>query len=242
MARLLVSGGGDLEGSVPRGFDARIVDAVRADAPTAVLLPTASRDDPAVRESFRAIYGDALGCETSVVRTVETVDDDAGDRIRTADLLYVAGGDTSFMLETWREHGLVAPLREAAAAGCLLTGVSAGAICWFADGFSDSVPGTDYAFIDGLAFVDGVSVCPHAQDDARRERFRSAIETRDDDRIGIALTDFAAVQVDGTEFRFRFPDDVEDDVAAYLVSSTGEVTVVTPEATRDDGVRSLDSV
>ena len=63
-----------------------------------------------------------------------TVDEALG----AADAVLVSGGNTLFAVERWRRAGLVAPLRAAAERGAVMCGGSAGAICWFDGGHSDS--------------------------------------------------------------------------------------------------------
>jgi len=57
------------------------------------------------------------------------------------DVIYVGGGNTKSMLGVWREWGLPEVLRESWAAGVVLAGVSAGALCWFEQGLTDSFDG-----------------------------------------------------------------------------------------------------
>ncbi len=226
MIHVLVSGGGALAGDAPRRLDRLGVARVSDADPTALLLPTAGGDDPAVRDAFHVVYGDALGCETDVLcLTAEEPPADAVERVQAADLVHVSGGDTRRMLATWRGHGLLGPLRRVAADGTLVTGVSAGAICWFAAGFSDAVPDREYAFMSGLGLWPDLVVCPHAHGESRRARFRDALATTMPTRTGFALPDGALLEVRDDRYRFHLPPDG----TAYVVSPEGETTRVTPE-------------
>ena len=62
-----------------------------------------------------------------------------------ADIVLVSGGNTLFAVDRWRRFGLDEELRKAAQRGCVLTGGSAGAICWFDAGHSDSADPESYA-------------------------------------------------------------------------------------------------
>jgi len=75
------------------------------------------------------------------------------------DIIYVGGGNTANMLAVWRVHGVDRMLREAWEHGVILTGVSAGMICWFEAGVTDSF-GPLAALRDGLGFLPG-SAYPH---------------------------------------------------------------------------------
>ena len=76
------------------------------------------------------------------------------------DVIYVGGGNTVNLLAVWRAHGLDRILREALSGGTVLCGISAGAICWFEAGVTDSFGPALAAIDNGLGFLPG-SVCPH---------------------------------------------------------------------------------
>ena len=75
------------------------------------------------------------------------------------DVIYVGGGNTANLLAIWRMHGLDQALREVWMRGGILCGVSAGMICWFSGGLTDSFGGLE-ALPDGLGFLSGTA-CPH---------------------------------------------------------------------------------
>lgn len=109
------------------------------------------------------------------------------------DLIYVAGGNTRSMLAVWREWGVPQALRKAAANGAVLAGVSAGAICWFEWGASDSAaPGTQSAPLRCLGFLKG-SCSPHWGGEAHRRREFHAMVRRGDVPAGYGLSDGAAL-------------------------------------------------
>ena len=76
------------------------------------------------------------------------------------DLIFVGGGNTANALSIWRVHGFDRVLREAWEAGIVLTGWSAGMICWFEAGVTDSFGPQLDGMRDGLGFLPG-SACPH---------------------------------------------------------------------------------
>jgi len=92
------------------------------------------------------------------------------------DLIFVGGGNTKSMLALWREWGLDAILREAWERGIVLAGVSAGAICWFEQGITDSIPGP-LTPLACLGYLPG-SMCPHYDGETeRRQTFHRMLET-----------------------------------------------------------------
>ncbi|HET8652116.1 MAG TPA: peptidase E [Gaiellaceae bacterium] len=82
------------------------------------------------------------------------------------DLIFVGGGSTANMLAIWRLHGVDALLREALEAGVVLSGSSAGGICWFEHGVTDSF-GPQLERMECLGFLQG-SFCPHWDDEEQR--------------------------------------------------------------------------
>jgi peptidase E len=91
------------------------------------------------------------------------------------DAISVGGGNTANMLAVWRVHGFDVVLREAWEAGVLLFGASAGMICWFEAGVTDSFGPQLEGLADGLGFLAG-SACPHYDgEERRRPRYRELV-------------------------------------------------------------------
>jgi peptidase E len=82
------------------------------------------------------------------------------------DLIYVGGGNTKSMLAVWREWKLPEILRQAWNSGIILAGISAGAICWFETGITDSWAG-HLAPLPCLGWLPG-ACCPHYDGEAER--------------------------------------------------------------------------
>jgi peptidase E len=115
------------------------------------------------------------------------------------DVIYVGGGNTANMLAIWRVHGVDAILREAWAAGAVLCGVSAGAICWFEAGVTDSFGLQLGPLNDGLGLLAG-SFCPHYDsEDRRRPVYQSLVG--DGFPPGLAADDGVGLHFVGTELR-----------------------------------------
>ncbi len=98
---------------------------------------------------------------------------DPEDLLLSQDVIFVGGGSVANMVAVWRVHGLDQILRKAWQAGIVLAGSSAGGICWFEGGTTDSFGRELRAFTDGLGLLAG-SYCPHYdradRGPARRER------------------------------------------------------------------------
>jgi dipeptidase E len=139
------------------------------------------------------------------------------ERVLEHDVVFVPGGNTANMLAIWRVHAFDAVLREAWEAGVVLAGWSAGAICWFEAGVTDSF-GPDLAGMDCLGFLPG-SACPHYDgEEQRRPRYAELL--RGGFPAGIAIDDNVAVRFDGTELAEVVT--ARDGATAYRVSADGE--------------------
>lgn len=127
--------------------------------PKVCFVPTASGDSADYTERFlKAFEGRA---ETSVLSLFCHDPWGYGDpaMVLDQDVVYVGGGSTANLLAVWRLHGLDERLREAAANGTVLAGISAGMNCWYEGSSTDSF-GPLRALPDGLGFLPG-SACPH---------------------------------------------------------------------------------
>ena len=91
------------------------------------------------------------------------------EKVLTQDIIYVGGGNTKSMLAVWKEWNLHEILRNAYEKGIVMSGVSAGAICWFEKGITDSFAET-LNIIDCLGLVEGIS-CPHFDEEKEREPY-----------------------------------------------------------------------
>ncbi|MGZ4335608.1 MAG: Type 1 glutamine amidotransferase-like domain-containing protein [Gaiellaceae bacterium] len=115
------------------------------------------------------------------------------------DVILVCGGNTANMLAVWRVHGFDRILREAWEAGVVLAGWSAGMICWFEAGVTDSFGAQLEGMRDGLGFLPG-SACPHYDGEERRRPVYTDL-VANGFPSGIALDDAAAARFDGTELQ-----------------------------------------
>jgi len=127
------------------------------------------------------------------------------DIILAHDIVYVGGGSTANLLAVWRLHGVDQALRDAWRRGIVLCGVSAGAICWFENGLTDSFGRPLRELNDGLGFLRG-SMCPHygsgegLGESDRRSRYLRGVGSKKLP-AGWAADDGAAMHFVGDELR-----------------------------------------
>jgi peptidase E len=143
------------------------------------------------------------------------------------DAIYVSGGNTANALAIWRVHGFDAILREAWEAGIVLAGWSAGMICWFEAGVTDSFGPHLGGMRDGLGFLPG-SACPHYDgEDERRPVYTRLVS--EGFPPGLAADDCVALRFDGTELAeivssragsraYRVTPEAEEPLEARLLS------------------------
>src|SRR5579862_5371122 len=135
-----------------------IVDASGAQKPRVCFVPTASGDDSGYVARFYETYA-RFGCKLSILPFFRRTPQHLRDFLLDNDVIHVGGGNTRSMMAVWRDWGVDAILREAYQAGIVLCGSSAGSICWFDEGVTDSWAG-DLTRLEYLGFLNG-SNCPH---------------------------------------------------------------------------------
>lgn len=131
------------------------------------------------------------------------------------DAVFVGGGSVANLAAVWRAHGIGQAMREAWEAGVILSGASAGAICWFEAGTTDSFGLELRAFTDGFGLLAG-SYCPHYDsEELRRPTFHRLVGAGTIPE-GWATDDGVGLRFDGPSLVDAFRD--RDGVAAYRVS------------------------
>src|SRR5919198_1641909 len=134
--------------------------------PKILFLPTASGDNAAYLLSFyQALAG--VDCAPSHLELFSRTIADVDGLIRSQDVVMVGGGNTANMLAIWRLHGVEDALKAAYRTGTILTGWSAGCICWFEAGITDSFTPDLGPLRDGVKLLKG-SACPHYDSEERR--------------------------------------------------------------------------
>jgi peptidase E len=178
------------------GYSPRFDDALLdLGGPRVCLVPTASGDEDGSAVAFYESF--ALRAEPSHVAFHPWPREDLREHVLAQDVVYVAGGNTANALAIWRAHGFDAILREAWERGVLLAGWSAGMICWFEAGVTDSFGPQLEGMRDGLGLLPG-SACPHYDGEGlRRPRYRELVANGFPP--GYAADDAAALHFVGTE-------------------------------------------
>jgi len=231
MRRILAIGGGSfLMEDGPSPIDALILRLVNKPKPRICYLGTPSGDMPDGIEKFYAAFP-AERCERSHLAffrkpTLGSIPlADFEKHILQQDVVYVGGGNTKSALGVWREWGLDRVLAHAYASGVLLCGMSAGAMCWFEAGLTDSFWGSGYQPLRCLGLLPGGCGVHYHSDPERRQRLFSAIEAGAIPS-SVAIDDFAAVLYEN-EVAVRTVSWAAD-ARAYTISLQGDSAVEVP--------------
>jgi len=151
-----------------------IISLISKKRPKICFIPTASGDSSLYKLNFYRAFS-KLDCIVSHIDFFSRTEN-LEDKVLTQDIIYVGGGNTKSMLAVWKEWNLQNILKNAYERGIVLCGVSAGAICWFDKGITDSFA-KELSILDCLGIVDGIA-CPHFDEEKEREPFVNDIIKR----------------------------------------------------------------
>ena len=212
MRKLVAIGGGDDDkpGALPaKGvftFDREIVKLSGKKNPRLLFIPTGTKDWQGYIEAVQQYFGGRLGCRIDVLKV--TTDRPSASTIKnkilTADIIYVGGGNTLYLIRKWKQLGIDKLLFKAYKQGTVMCGLSAGAICWFRYGTSDSRMLTDpnfkdYIRVSGLGWFD-LTLSPHHIKEKRRKPALIK-QIKKHGGVGLALDDYAALEILDSKFR-----------------------------------------
>jgi peptidase E len=182
MRRILaIGGGGFLMEDVASPIDAFILELTGKPKPRVCYLGTPSGDIPdGIEKFYKAFPVDR--CEPSHLAFFRMPSPGSAPlahfhkHLIEQDAIFVGGGNTKSALGVWREWTADRTFREADARGVLLCGVSAGAMCWFEAGITDSFWGAGYQPLSCLGLLEGGCAVHYNSDPQRRARLHSAIK------------------------------------------------------------------
>ena len=144
-----------------------ITSLIKEDRPKICFIPTASGDNDSYKLNFYRAFS-KLNCITSHIDFFSRTEN-LEKKILSQDIIYVGGGNTKSMLGVWKEWNLYNILKIAYEKGIVMSGVSAGAICWFDQGITDSFS-DKLEIIDCLGITKGIA-CPHYDEEKERKPF-----------------------------------------------------------------------
>jgi dipeptidase E len=207
--KIVAIGGGEISKHETLKIDKRIIKLTGKKRPKVLFIPTASSDDESYCQKVFKYYGKELGCKVSVLCLCSDIvsKKEIRNRILGADIIYVGGGNTLKMMKIWRKLGVDKLLKKAWENGIVLCGISAGAICWFESGHSDSMSFYNpkkwkYINVRGLGFLKG-TMCPHYNDGTngvpREKKFKEMIKKNGG--MGIAIDEGCAIEFTDNSYK-----------------------------------------
>jgi peptidase E len=191
MKQIIAIGGAGLSHKPDKlALEKYIIEQTGKLSPSVCFIPTASGEADDYIINFYASFSQ-LGCKPCHLSLFQPPTANLASFLLQNDIIYVGGGNTRSMLALWREWGIDKILGDAWNQSIVLAGVSAGAICWFEQGVTDSIPG-QLNPLDCMGFLPN-SFCPHydSEKDRRPSYLRLVLE--DEIMPGYAVEDGVAL-------------------------------------------------
>jgi len=186
---IAIGGGGFSAKAGDALFERYLVKQVAKQNPKICFLPQASNENRDYILRFFQIFA-SIGAQPSWVSLFGRVEPTWQEHLLQQDIVFVGGGNTRSMLALWKEWRVDVVLRQAYEQGVVLAGSSAGAICWFQQGITDSV--WPLGVLPCLGMLPG-SCCPHYDDESERRPTYERLSREGKVDAGIALeSDVAA--------------------------------------------------
>ena len=163
--QIIAIGGGGFGRDPGKGIiENYILEQAKIKKPNICFIPTATGDNEEYKKNYYSTFSKLDSNPTHLDFFKRTPD--LKKLIEDQDVIFVGGGNTKSMLAVWKDWGLDIYLKEAYERGVVMSGVSAGAICWFEKGITDSWS-NDLRIMDCLGFVKG-NCCPHYDEEPER--------------------------------------------------------------------------
>ena len=220
MTKLIaIGGGGFLMEPENQLLDRYCLKCTGKTTPKVCFIPTASGDSEDFLSRFERAFS-RYSCIRSHLTFFRKptagsilLDDNLEQNLLNQDLIYVGGGNTRAMLAVWQEWNLDEIIKKAWQSGVVITGMSAGAICWFEYGGSDSTYCGELSPLPGLGWIEG-SCTPHYDGESnRRPNLHSLIQSGQipsgigiDDGVGVLfeeqqIADVVASRTQATAYK-----------------------------------------
>lgn len=171
MKAIIPIGGGEISLKSTLKIDEYIVSLVALETKKVLFIPTASGDMVSYIERFKAHY-ESLGCEVDTLLLSQTQNDNLiRSKIFSSNIIYIGGGNTAKMMRIFKRNKVNEYLLKAYEKGIILTGLSAGAMAYFTNGYSDSNRSTNPEA--SLCLVKCLNIipycfCPHYNEEERK--------------------------------------------------------------------------
>ena len=200
-----------------------ILKLANKESPKICFIPTASGDSQNYIDRFDTAFAQ-LPCTPSHLLLFRLQTADIRSFVLEQDIIYVGGGNTKNLLALWKDWGLDSIIREAWEHGVILAGWSAGSICWFEEGVTDSFPG-ELTPLRCLGFLKG-SNCPHYDGELERKPSYHRLLAEGLISEGYAADDGVALHFLGTQLEKIVSS--RPHAKAYRLENVGEIVKESP--------------
>lgn len=219
--RIIAIGGGEIKNRTTLKIDEYIASLAKINPKNGraygLFLGTASHDSMPYFNSFRKTYTSVFDIKADCALIVygEMDMEKIKSKFEKADFIYIGGGDTVYMINKWKESGMLDLIMDAYERGVIICGLSAGAICWFDDMYTDhdimANEEGEYAFMKGLGVLKGL-MTPHY--DSRKEFDENFLKSEFTSAIAVD-NDCAIEFVDG-----KLTGSISAGGKAYIIDKT----------------------
>ncbi|MHB8903974.1 MAG: Type 1 glutamine amidotransferase-like domain-containing protein [Patescibacteria group bacterium] len=209
MKKIIAIGGGEIgRPGYPietTKIDKEIIKLSGKKNPKLLFIPTASSDSAGYYQTILKHFGKKLNCKTDVLYLINNklTKKEIENKILKSDIIYVGGGDTLRMMTLWRKLNVDKILIKAYKKGIILSGLSAGSICWFKYGNSDSRrfknSGANLIKVKGLGLIDALH-CPHYDIEKDRKTDLKKMMKKTSG-ISVALDNCCAIEIVDDKYR-----------------------------------------
>lgn len=210
MGKIVAIGGGEIgrPGTIIETLeiDKEIIKLTNKKKPKLLFIPTASSDSEGYVEVVKNYFGKKLNCDVSILYLInsKTSNKEIEQKILQSDIVYVGGGNTLKMMTLWRKYTVDKILKKAYDKGIVLSGISAGSICWFDFGNSDSRKFTSNSSklikVTGLGLIPALN-CPHYDVEKERQEDLKDMMRKNSNLISIALENCCALEIVNNKYR-----------------------------------------
>lgn len=173
--------------------------------PKLLFIPTASSDSESYFEVVKKHFGKRLGCKTDVLYLIKEklTKKQIEEKVFNTDIVYVGGGNTAKLMKVWKKTGTDKILKEAGKKGVILSGISAGSICWSKYGLSDSRrfnnPNAEMIKVSGLGLIN-ILYCPHYDFESHRKKGLKKMMKKTPG-VAIAVENCCAIEIVNEKYR-----------------------------------------
>ena len=209
MKKIIAIGGGEIRRPGTKietqKIDEEIIKLSGKKNPKLLFVPTASFDSEEYYEVVKKYFGDKLGCQVNILYLIENklTKKEIENKILNSDIIYVGGGQTSKMMRVWKKMGVDKILLKAYEEGIVMSGFSAGAICWFSFGNSDSKkfdnPEANLIRVKGLGIIKAL-FCPHYDVEKERKADLKKMMKRNSG-VAIAIENCCAIEIIDNKYK-----------------------------------------